>query len=73
MAIKKKTVNWFFEGKEILSLEDAPPNALGFIYIITNESKQMTYIGRKSMLKPLKKERNEKSIRGKPIQEVLLL
>jgi Putative endonuclease segE, GIY-YIG domain len=55
MVIKKKTVNWTYDNKEILSLEDAPPDALGFIYRITNESKQMTYIGRKSMLKPLKK------------------
>lgn len=55
MPPSKKIVNWFFDGKEILSLEDAPPDALGFIYRITNESKQMTYIGRKSMLKPLKK------------------
>ena len=58
MAIKKtvkEKVNWTYGGKEVLSLEDAPPNVLGFIYLITNHSKKMTYIGRKSMLKPLKK------------------
>lgn len=54
-SAKKKVVNWTFDGKEVLSLEDAPPNVLGFIYIITNHTKKMTYIGRKSMLKPLKK------------------
>lgn len=57
MAVKKakETINWTFEGKEVLSLADAPLNALGFIYIITNHTKKMTYIGRKSMLKPFKK------------------
>ncbi len=55
MAIKKKTVSWTFEGKDIISLDDMPPNTLGFIYRITNITKQMTYIGRKSVLKPLKK------------------
>lgn len=54
-SAKKQTVNWVFEGKEVLSLEDAPEGVLGFIYRITNHSKQMTYIGRKSVLKPLKK------------------
>lgn len=52
MPIKKQTQNWFFEGREIKSLADAPPKVLGFIYRITNLTKNMTYIGRKSMMKP---------------------
>ena len=49
---QKQAVNWTYGGKDILSIEDAPPDTLGFIYKITNISKQMTYIGRKSILKP---------------------
>jgi len=52
MAVKKQIINWTYDGKEIKSLEDAPKNVLGFIYRITNETKGMTYIGRKSMMKP---------------------
>lgn len=52
MAIKKKTVNWFFEGKEIKSIADCEPNALGFIYEITNLTNNKRYLGRKTIRKP---------------------
>ncbi len=48
----KKTINWTYNGKEVSSIEDAPEGVLGFIYKITNITKGMTYIGRKSMMKP---------------------
>jgi hypothetical protein len=52
MAVKKKTVNWFFEGKEIKSIADCDPKALGFIYEITNITKNKRYLGRKTIRKP---------------------
>lgn len=45
-------VNWFFEGKEIKSIDDCDPKALGFIYEITNITKNKRYLGRKTIRKP---------------------
>lgn len=56
MPIKKtkttEKVNWFFEGKEIKSIDDCDPKALGFIYEITNITKNKRYLGRKTIKKP---------------------
>lgn len=52
MALKKKIVNWFFEGKEIKSIADCEPKALGFIYEITNLTNNKRYLGRKTIRKP---------------------
>lgn len=49
---KKEVVNWFYGDKEIKSIEDCEPGALGFIYCITNETKNKKYLGRKTILKP---------------------
>ena len=54
MAVKKETVNWFYDGKEIKSLADTAKGSIGFVYKITNITKGLTYIGRKTMLKPNK-------------------
>lgn len=48
-------VNWNYGGLDILSIEDVPEGAIGFIYIIRNVSKGMFYIGRKSFFS----ERNQ--------------
>lgn len=53
MAVKKETVHWTFEGKEVLSLDDAPEGVLGFIYkIYLLDGTGRYYIGRKTMKKP---------------------
>ena len=52
MASKKQNINWFFQGKEIKSINDCEPNALGFIYEITNLSNNKKYLGRKTIRKP---------------------
>jgi len=62
MAIKKQTVNWTYNGKEIKNLADCEPNALGFIYEITNITKNKKYLGRKTMLKPKHKSGVNKGI-----------
>lgn len=49
---KKETVNWHYNGREITCLADCEPNALGFIYEITNISKNKKYLGRKTIMKP---------------------
>ena len=52
MVSKKQTINWFFQGKEIKSINNCEPNALGFIYEITNLSNNKRYLGRKTIRKP---------------------
>ncbi len=52
MPIKKQTVNWTFQGKEVKGIEDCEPNALGFIYEITNLTNNKRYLGRKTIMKP---------------------
>lgn len=52
MASKKQNINWFYQGKEIKSINDCEPDALGFIYEITNLSNNKKYLGRKTIRKP---------------------
>ena len=52
MVNKKQNINWFYQGKEIKSINDCEPNALGFIYEITNLSNNKRYLGRKTIRKP---------------------
>lgn len=49
---KKEVVNWTYNNKEIKSIADCEPNALGFIYEITNITKNKKYLGRKTIRKP---------------------
>lgn len=39
---------WLYNDKPINSVEDFPPNAIGFIYKITNETNGKVYYGRKT-------------------------
>jgi len=48
-------INWTYSGKDILSIEDVPKNAIGFIYIVKNLTKGKFYVGRKSFFS----ERNQ--------------
>lgn len=51
MPPKKETVNWTYEGKEVLSIKDMPEGILAFVYQVTLEDNRY-YIGRKTVLKP---------------------
>lgn len=48
---KKEVVNWTFEGREILKIEDTPKDSFAFIYRIILEDGRY-YIGKKYMWKP---------------------
>lgn len=52
MAVKKQSINWTYKGKEIKCLADCELGAIGFIYEITNITKNKKYLGRKTVLKP---------------------
>ena len=42
-------MDWLYEGKEVLSLEDMPQNYHGFIYEVTHIPSGKKYIGKKSL------------------------
>ena len=43
------TKNWIYNGREILSLDQFPEEAVGFIYKITNKDNGRFYIGKKNL------------------------
>lgn len=53
MGVKKETVNWQYQGKEVTEPLEGYE---GFIYIVHNETKNMFYIGRKSFYSYSKKK-----------------
>lgn len=56
MVKKKYAVNWEYSGDEVLSLEDMPPNTMGFIYRINNLTTGKYYIGRRTVASKKKKK-----------------
>ena len=63
-------MNWKYNEKEVVSIEEFPMNTIGFIYKITRISDGKYYVGRKNLLternKPLtKKELSEHAGKGK--------
>lgn len=46
-----KSNNWTFNGKEVKTIDDLPPDAIGFIYRIDNEEINKFYYGRKTIKK----------------------
>jgi hypothetical protein len=46
---------WLYRGKKITSVDQLPKDAVGFIYIIRNESNGKFYVGRKSLMSTVKK------------------
>ena len=42
-------MNWLLEGKEVLSVDQFAPGAIGFVYKITNIKTGKFYIGKKSL------------------------
>lgn len=53
MPVKKKTNNWYYQGREITCLADCEPEAISFIYkIYLEDGTGRYYIGRKTMTKP---------------------
>ena len=50
---------WYYEDKEIATIEDIPEGVIGFVYLITNKDTGKYYVGKKSLystrkLAPLK-------------------
>ncbi len=43
-------MNWIYDNKEIISLDDFPTNCVGFIYKITNTINGRIYVGKKTLL-----------------------
>jgi hypothetical protein len=68
---------WLYQNKEVLSLEDLPQDAYGFIYIVTHLPSGKSYIGKKSLFHNVKKKLTKKQLaeqtgRGrKPTTEVI--
>ena len=69
--------NWLYKNKEVISMEDLPQNAFGFIYVTTHIPSGVSYIGKKALYhnvkrKLTKKELAEQTGRGrKPTTQVV--
>jgi len=62
--------NWFYQNKEVSSIEDFPEGCYGFVYKITNKTTGKFYIGRKILSNKLtvrltKKELSEQTGPGR--------
>src|SRR5690606_12720535 len=66
MPVKKQIVNWQYNGKEITCLQDCEPDAIGFIYLITNLNNGKKYYGRKTFRALSKKKRLTKTEKKLP-------
>lgn len=53
-------MNWIYNGKEVKTSEDLPPESIGFIYLITNLTKNKIYYGRKTFRSLSKKKLTKK-------------
>ena len=53
-------MNWIYNGKEVKTSEDLPPESIGFIYLITNLTKDKIYYGRKTFRTLSKKKLTKK-------------
>jgi hypothetical protein len=52
-GIKKKVVNWTYNGNEITDISQTPDKSISFIYkILLEDGTDRYYIGRKTMRKP---------------------
>ena len=62
--MKKQTVNWTYNGKEIRTIEDTPEGSIGFVYLVTNTTTNKWYVGRKTFRAKRKKKltKKEKSL-----------
>jgi hypothetical protein len=69
--------NWLYKNKEVISMEDLPQNAFGFIYVTTHIPSGVSYLGKKALYhnvkrKLTKKELAEQTGRGrKPTTQVV--
>jgi len=53
---------WLYQNKEILSLEDFPPDAFGFIYVTTHIPSNRAYIGKKALYHNVKRKLTKKEL-----------
>jgi hypothetical protein len=72
MAVKKQDP-WKYNGKEVNSLQDMPPNTLGIIYKIENLDTGKYYIGRRTVCSKRKRKLTvaEKKIKGNERKTVI--
>lgn len=57
--VKKETIPWILNGKEVTSVNDLPDNILGFVYKITNLDNNRYYFGRKSVFSVILRGKNK--------------
>jgi hypothetical protein len=57
--------DWIFNDVELKTLEDFPINCFGFVYKITNITKNKTYVGKKFLYHIIKKKIGSKTKRIK--------
>jgi len=68
---------WWYQNKEVLSLEDLPQDTYGFIYISIHQPTGKSYIGKKSLFHNVRKKLTKKQLveqtgRGrKPTTEIV--
>lgn len=53
---------WIYKNNLISSIEDVPENAVGFVYVLTNEQTGKKYIGKKYLYSERKKALTKKEI-----------
>lgn len=53
---------WLYKGQEVNSIEDAPEDAVGFIYILTNLTSGRQYIGKKYLYSERKIKLGKKEV-----------
>lgn len=53
---------WFYQNKEVVSIEDIPEGIIGFIYKITHIPSGKAYIGKKVLQHSLKKKLTKKEL-----------
>jgi hypothetical protein len=59
--------NWLYENKEIISLEDFPTDAFGYIYIVTHTPSGVSYLGKKSLYHNIKRKLTKKELADMPV------
>ena len=54
--------NWLYQNKEVISIDDLPQDAFGFIYITTHIPSGISYIGKKVLYHNVKRKLTRKEL-----------